>query len=65
MDFVNWVISRVDEVMAQIDLDRGNTSVDRDNNSRDIFKRIPERAVETGRLESPDASDASSARSVA
>jgi len=65
MDFVNWVISRVDEVMAQTDLDRGSTSIDRGKDSREIFRRIPERAVETVAVESPDTPDTHSARSVA
>jgi hypothetical protein len=58
MDFVNWVVSRVDEVMAQIDLNRGD-------DSRDIPRRVPERSAATGAVESPDASDAPSSRSAA
>ena len=65
MDFVNWVISRVDEVMAQIDIDRGSASIDRGKDSHEVFRRIPERAVETGAFESPDTADTHSARSVA
>jgi hypothetical protein len=53
MDFVNWVVSRVDEVMAQNDLNRAD-------DSRDIIpRRVPERSAATGAVESPDKPDAS------
>lgn len=58
MDFVNWVVSRVDEVMAQIDLNRGD-------GSRDVPRLVSERTAATGTVKSPDTSNAPSPRSAA
>jgi hypothetical protein len=53
MDFVNWVLSRFDEVMADADKDRGGST-------ENIEKRTLERVTPIDAAKSSDVPDVSS-----